>query len=57
VRDRNFLRLWTATTIDSFGTWLLLVAVPLQAVLVLVSAAVAYAFVNKNTGMSRAVLR
>jgi MFS family permease len=30
VRDRNFLRLWAATTIDSFGTWLLLVAVPLQ---------------------------
>ena len=24
MRDRNFLRLWAATTIDSFGTWLLI---------------------------------
>jgi predicted MFS family arabinose efflux permease len=28
--NRNFRRLWAATTIDSFGSWLLVIAVPLQ---------------------------
>jgi len=30
LRNRDFRRLWTATTIDSFGSWLLVMAVPLQ---------------------------
>jgi MFS family permease len=30
LRNRNSRRLWTATTIDSFGSWLLVMAVPLQ---------------------------
>lgn len=31
LRNRNYRRLWTASTIDSFGSWLLVMAVPLQA--------------------------
>ncbi|MFD0591425.1 MFS transporter [Catellatospora coxensis] len=31
LRNRNFRLLWTASTIDSFGSWLLVMAVPLQA--------------------------
>ncbi|GAA4712270.1 MFS transporter [Phytohabitans rumicis] len=30
LRNRNFRRLWIAATIDSFGSWLLVMAVPLQ---------------------------
>jgi predicted MFS family arabinose efflux permease len=30
LRNRNFRRLWTAVTIDSFGSWLLVMAVPLE---------------------------
>lgn len=30
LRQRDFRRMWTATTIDSFGSWLLVMAVPLQ---------------------------
>jgi MFS family permease len=30
LRDRNFRRLWLASTIDSFGSWLLVMAVPLH---------------------------
>ena len=31
LHNANFRRLWTASTIDSFGSWLLVMAVPLQA--------------------------
>jgi predicted MFS family arabinose efflux permease len=30
LRHRDFRRLWVATTIDAFGSWLLVMAVPLQ---------------------------
>ena len=30
LHNRNFRRLWIAATIDSFGSWLLVMAVPLQ---------------------------
>ena len=30
LRNRDFRRLWIAATIDSFGSWLLVMAVPLQ---------------------------
>ena len=30
LRNRNFQRLWTAATIDSLGSWLLVFAVPLE---------------------------
>jgi len=30
LRNRNFRRLWAAVTINSFGSWLLVMAVPLQ---------------------------
>lgn len=30
LRNRHFRRLWTASTIDSFGSWLLVMAVPLH---------------------------
>ena len=30
LRNRQFRRLWTASTIDSFGSWLLVMAVPLH---------------------------
>jgi MFS family permease len=30
LRHREFRRLWVATTIDAFGSWLLVMAVPLQ---------------------------
>lgn len=38
MRNANFRRLWTAATIDSFGSWLLAMAVPLQAYLLTGSA-------------------
>lgn len=38
ARNANFRRLWTAATIDSFGSWLLVMAVPLQAFLLTGSA-------------------
>ena len=30
LRQREFRRLWTATTIDAFGSWLLVMALPLH---------------------------
>jgi MFS family permease len=38
LRNRNFRRLWAAVTIDSFGCWLLVMAVPLQVFVVTGSA-------------------
>ncbi|GAB4058250.1 MFS transporter [Catellatospora paridis] len=38
LRNPSFRRLWAASTIDSFGSWLLVMAVPLQAFLLTGSA-------------------
>jgi predicted MFS family arabinose efflux permease len=38
LRNANFRRLWTASTIDSFGSWLLVMAAPLQTFVLTASA-------------------
>jgi MFS family permease len=47
LRNRDFRRLWTAATIDSFGSWLLVMAVPLHVFTLTRSAA--------STGLTLAV--
>ncbi|GIF99470.1 hypothetical protein Cci01nite_45640 [Catellatospora citrea] len=47
LRNPSFRRLWAASTVDSFGSWLLVMAVPLQAFLLTGSAT--------STGLALAV--